>query len=137
MTRIKIDHDKYEKDILQIKKISKEMINDCMQCGKCTAGCPAVTQMDILPHQIIRYLQLGQFDKVIQSKTIWNCASCFTCASRCPRGIDLAKLMEAIRLISLRQKGNNRLKIENIGQLMTDKKMPQQAVVSALRKYSK
>lgn len=137
MARIKIDHDKYEKDILQIKKISKEMINDCMQCGKCTAGCPAVTQMDILPHQIIRHLQLGQFDKVIQSKTIWNCASCFTCASRCPRGVDLAKLMEAIRLISLRQKGNDRLKVENIGQLMTDKKMPQQAVVSALRKYSK
>lgn len=129
--------DKYEEDILQIKKISNEMVNDCMQCGKCTAGCPAVAEMDILPHQILRHLQLGHFDKVIQSKTIWNCASCFTCASRCPRGVDLAKLMEAIRLISLRQKGNDRLKVENISQLMTDEKMPQQAIVSALRKYSK
>jgi heterodisulfide reductase subunit C len=137
MVRIKIIPDKYEKELSQIKKISSEMINDCMQCGKCTAGCPASSGMDIFPHQIIRHLQLGQFDKVIESKTIWSCASCFTCAARCPRGVDLARLMEAIRLIILRQKGNNRLKVKDIGHLMTDEKMPQQAIVSAFRKYSK
>lgn len=137
MKKMKITPDKYENELLQIKKISSEMVNDCMQCGKCTAGCPATLEMDLLPHQIIRYLQLGQFHKVIESKTIWSCASCFTCAARCPRGVDLAKLMEAIRLISLRKKGNNRLNVEDVSQLMTDQKMPQQAVVSALRKYSK
>lgn len=137
MARTKIIPDKYEKELFQIKKISKEMINDCMQCGKCTAGCPASSGMDVFPHQIMRHLQLGQFDKVIESKTIWNCASCFACAARCPRGVDLASLMEAIRLIKLRQKGNNRLKVKGVGQLMTDEKMPQQAIVSSFRKYSK
>ncbi len=135
--RSKVVPDNYKKELAEILEISGEMINDCMQCGKCSAGCPAAAGMDILPHQIIRNLQLGQVEKVVESKTIWNCASCFTCASRCPRNVDLARLMEAVRLTIVRKKGNARLKPESVTEIMADKKMPQQAVVSAFRKYSK
>lgn len=126
-----------DKKILeQILEISGERIQDCIQCTKCSAGCPATGSMDILPHQIIRLLACGQLDKVAASKTIWNCASCFTCAARCPRGIDLAKLMEAVRLTLLRRAGGNHMDAaQAAGKL--DGKMPQQALVAGLRKYSK
>ncbi len=137
MGRSKIIPDRYGKEIERIKEISAEMIGDCMQCGKCSAACPATGGMDILPNQIIRYLQLGRVDKVIESKTLWSCASCFTCASRCPRNVDLARLMEAVRLIVVREREASRLKAEKVPEIMADKRMPQQAVVSAFRKYSK
>ncbi|GLI58060.1 hypothetical protein PM10SUCC1_35740 [Propionigenium maris DSM 9537] len=137
MGRSKIIPDRYGKEIERIKEVSAEMIGDCMQCGKCSAACPATGGMDILPNQIIRYLQLGRVDKVIESKTLWNCASCFTCASRCPRNVDLARLMEAVRLIVVRKREASKLKAERVPEIMADKRMPQQAVVSAFRKYSK
>lgn len=137
MGRLKVIPDNDKKELAEILKISGEMINDCMQCGKCTAGCPATMGMDILPHQIIRDLQLGQVEKVLESKSIWICASCFACAARCPRNVDLSRLMEAARLLIIRKKGNSRLKPETVSEIMADKKMPQQAVVSAFRKYKK
>lgn len=137
MEREKKIFNKNKKEIALIEEISKEKIADCMQCGKCSAGCPATDDMDILPHQVIRYLQIGDVESVKKSKTIWSCASCFTCASRCPRNVDLSKLMEAVRLTIIRQKDENRLKAEDIPNLMADKKMPQQAFMSAFRKYSK
>ena len=130
MEREKKIFNKDKKDIALIEEISKEKIADCMQC-------PATDGMDILPHQIIRYLQMGDLESVKNSKTIWACASCFTCASRCPRNVDLCKLMEAVRLTIVRRKDENRLKPEDIPSLMADKKMPQQAFMSAFRKYSK
>ncbi len=126
-----------EKNVLeQIIEISGERIQDCMQCAKCSAGCPASSNMDILPHQIVRLLQYGQLEKVAASKTIWNCASCFTCAARCPRNIDIAKLMEAVRLTVIRRVGNNILPAAAIPAKL-DGKMPQQAIVAGFRKYSK
>ncbi|WP_291258963.1 4Fe-4S dicluster domain-containing protein [Fusobacterium sp.] len=137
MEREKKVFNKNKKEILLIEEISREKISNCMQCGKCSAGCPATDGMDILPHQIIRYLQMGDLESVKESKTIWTCASCFNCASRCPRNVDLCKLMEAVRLTIIRKKDENRLKVEDIPKLMTDKKIPQQAFMSAFRKYSK
>ena len=125
-----------EKILEQILEISGERIQDCIQCAKCSAGCPATSNMDILPHQIIRLLQLGQVEKVIASQTIWNCAACFTCAERCPREIDLAKLMEAVRLTLMRRSGQDYLTADNIP-IKIDGRLPQQAIVSAFRKYSK
>ncbi len=137
MGRSKIVPDRYGREIERIREISREMIADCIQCGKCSAACPATGGMDLLPNQIIRYLQLGRVDKVIESKTLWSCASCFTCASRCPRNVDLARLMEAVRLVVVRKREGSKLKAERIPEIMGDKRMPQQAVVSAFRKYSK
>jgi len=60
-------------------------ITRCYQCGKCTAGCPMAQSMDYSPRQIVRLLQLGLADDALRSRTIWMCASCETCATRCPR----------------------------------------------------
>ena len=71
MKRVKIFSDKKSNELDQISEISGQRIQDCIQCGKCSAGCPASEGMDILPHKVIRLLQTGQLDKVTESKTIW------------------------------------------------------------------
>ncbi|ATW25112.1 4Fe-4S dicluster domain-containing protein [Candidatus Formimonas warabiya] len=84
----------------EIKRIQQEAgvnITDCYQCGKCSAGCPVAFAMDKTPRQIIRLLQLGMLEEALQSRTIWLCATCQTCSTRCPRDVDLAALMETVR----------------------------------------
>ena len=72
----------------------------CYQCGKCTAGCPIAFEMDYSPHQIIRGVQLGMSDVVLSSRTIWLCAACETCSTRCPQNVDPAGVMDALRRIA-------------------------------------
>ncbi|MFH1876077.1 MAG: 4Fe-4S dicluster domain-containing protein [Candidatus Omnitrophota bacterium] len=74
-----------------------EKVTHCYQCGKCSAGCPIAYQMDYLPNQIIRMVQLGMEKEVLSSNTMWLCASCITCTSRCPREIDIAEIMDYLR----------------------------------------
>ncbi|MGL6168621.1 MAG: 4Fe-4S dicluster domain-containing protein [Fusobacteriaceae bacterium] len=124
-------------EVEKILQLSKERIDDCIQCGKCSAGCPANAEMDVLPHQVIRFLQIGDVEKLRKSKSIWNCAACFTCESRCPRNVSVSKLMEAVRQTIVRKQGEDRLTPEFVAKIMEDRKMPQQAVVSAFRKYTK
>ena len=104
--------------------------------GKCSASCPAGSEMDILPHQVVRLLQIGSIEKILNSSSIWNCASCFTCGARCPRNVDISKLMEGIRLTIIRKKGKSVLKADDIP-MKIDEKIPQQAIVSGFRKYNK
>lgn len=87
-----------------IEKESKQNINLCYQCNKCTAGCPVVYEMDYTPAQIVHLIRLGMEDLVLTSKTIWLCASCQTCNTRCPQEVDIAKVMDALRIIARRQK---------------------------------
>lgn len=90
-------------DLLQrVEEISGENIFACYQCGTCSSGCPFTESMDILPDKLMRRLMFGLED-VLESKTIWVCASCFMCAERCPRDIDIARVMEALRQVKLRQ----------------------------------
>lgn len=128
---------KRNSEVEKILELSKERIDDCMQCGKCSAGCPANAGMDVLPHQVIRILQIGEVEKLRESKSIWNCAACFTCESRCPRNVSVSKLMEAVRQTVVRKQGEDRLTPEFVANIMKDRKMPQQAVVSGFRKYTK
>ena len=118
--------------IKKVEDISGQNILACYQCGKCSAGCPMVTLMDLLPNQIIRLVQLGQIGDVLNSKTIWLCASCFTCTARCPKGVDLAKVMEALRLLLLRKSTN----YVEPSELDIDENLPQIALVSNFRKMT-
>ena len=81
----------------ELEKDCGEKVSHCYQCGKCSAGCPISFQMDYLPNQIIRMIQLGMEKEVLSSKTIWLCASCLTCTARCPREIDIAEIMDYLR----------------------------------------
>ncbi len=120
--------------VKKIIEISGQNVLDCYQCGKCSAGCPAVDQMDLLPNQIIRYIQLGFKDEVLKSKTPWICASCFTCNVRCPKGINIAEIIESVRLISLRKREDH----VEIEKLSDDEKtdIPPIALVSNFRKFT-
>ena len=128
----------YHRFIDELKKNTGQDPNQCYQCAKCSAGCPVVAAMDLLPHQVIRYLQLELLGELEESRTPWICASCFTCAARCPRDLDLARLMEGVRLAVLRLREGNRLSPADL-ELTPEQleKLPAQALVSSFRKYAK
>jgi heterodisulfide reductase subunit C len=133
--RIKISAKSLRSDFVKkVEEISGETLPSCYQCGKCSAGCPMSFAMDLLPNQIIRLVQLGLEEDIAKSKTIWTCASCLTCAVRCPKGVDLSKIMEALRLITLRK---NIDYVEPSGmQRETIAELPQIALVSSFRKFT-
>ena len=125
-------------------KISKEQIiqisgvnpRKCMRCGKCSASCPSYDEMEYHPHQFVYMVETGDIEPLLNSKSIYRCLSCFACVDRCPRGVEPAKLVEAVRLSVIRQQDNNHLKADQIPELL-DEDLPQQAIVSAFRKYTK
>lgn len=86
---------------LEVQKLSGEKISRCYQCGKCTAGCPAAFNMDLGPRRIMRGIQLGLRDEVLNSSTIWLCLACQTCSARCPLEIDIARVLETVRLLAV------------------------------------
>jgi heterodisulfide reductase subunit C len=125
---------KLETDILQkVEEISGQNTFSCYQCGMCSAGCPMSEEMDLLPNQVIRLMQMGAFDELSSSSTIWLCASCYTCRARCPRGVALSRLMEAVRLIILRKTKDDYISPEK----MVKEELPQIALISALRKFTR
>ena len=118
--------------VARVEEISGQALLACNQCGKCSAGCPVVAAMDILPSQVIRMAQLGM-EEVLESNTIWICASCLTCVARCPKGVDLPRLMEALRQIALRQ-GIAKLDLDALPPELL-REVPQLAIVGGFRKY--
>lgn len=75
----------------------------CYQCKRCTAGCPVAGYADLHPAQIIRAVQLGDLETAAKSKFIWLCTGCETCTTRCPQGIDVAGVMDELRMIARRE----------------------------------
>ena len=118
----------------EIEELSGENLMACYQCGTCSAGCPLAFAMEALPHQIVRLLQLGQVDHVMACNSFWLCAACLTCASRCPKGVDLARVMEALRTIVIRAGKAPMQAFPPPVELMTE--VPQLGTVGALRKLS-
>jgi heterodisulfide reductase subunit C len=82
---------------------SGQNVNLCYQCRKCAAGCPISYAMDYKPAQLIHAIRLGLDDLVLNSKTMWLCASCETCTTRCPQEVDVAKVMDAVKIVALRR----------------------------------
>ena len=108
----------------------------CMKCGKCSATCPAFDEMEYHPHQFVAMVENGDIEPLVNSKSIFKCLSCFACVERCPRGVEPAKLIEAVRLEVIRKQGANHLKADDVPGML-DEELPQQAIVSAFRKFSK
>ena len=120
----------------KIKEISGTNPLKCMKCGKCSATCPSFDEMDIKPHQFVSYVINENIEALVNSASLWKCLSCFACVERCPRGVEPAKIIEAVRLEAIRQKGNNHMTADDIPEKINDD-IPQQAIMSAMRKYSK
>ena len=108
----------------------------CMKCGKCSATCPAFDEMEFHPHQFVDMVENGRIDELMNSKGIFTCLSCFACVERCPRSVEPAKLIEAVRTAVIRKQDGAHLKPDAIPELL-DEELPQQAITSAFRKYRK
>lgn len=122
----------------QILRISGVNPLKCMRCGKCSATCPSYEEMEYHPHQFVYMVETGDIEPLLNSESLYKCLSCFACVERCPRGVEPAKLVEAIRLIKIRQKDANRMTADDVPPAAeADADLPQQAVVSAFRKYKK
>ena len=118
----------------KVAELSGQDLALCYQCGKCSAGCPMAFAMDLLPTQALRLVQLGLAEEVAECRTIWLCASCLACTVRCPKGIDIARVMEALRLLSLR-KNIDFVSPSELGEEVVAE-LPQIALVSGFRKLT-
>ena len=129
---MKIDREK----AYEIREISGVNTKKCMKCGKCSASCPSYEEMDIKPHQFVSYVERGEIEPLLKSASLWKCLSCFACVERCPRDVKPGKLIDAVRQMVIRERGQDHLQAEEIPALL-DPKLPQQLLVSAFRREKK
>ncbi len=127
---------KTERQKEQILRMSGVNPLKCMRCGKCSGTCPSYDEMEYHPHQFVYMVETGEIEPLLKSDSLYKCLSCFACVDRCPRGVEPAKLVEALRLLAIREKGGNHMTADDIPVLVDDE-LPQQALMSAMRKYSK
>ena len=120
----------------QILRTSGVNVLKCMRCGKCSATCPSYDEMEYHPHQFVSMVESGDIEPLLKSESLYTCLSCFACIDRCPRGVEPAKLVEAVRLEVIKKQGANHMTANDVPNLL-DEDIPQQALVSAFRKYSK
>lgn len=120
-------------DIVRISGVNPRK---CMKCGKCSGTCPSYDEMEYHPHQFVAMVESGNIEPLLNSPSLFRCLSCFACVDRCPRNVEPAKVVEAVRVAALRVQGNNHLKPNQIPEML-DEELPQQAIVTAFRKYSK
>jgi heterodisulfide reductase subunit C len=116
------------------REISGQEFMKCFQCGTCTGSCPMTEHLDAFPRKVMALLQLGNVEALENINTPWVCASCHTCMVRCPRGVDITKIMEMLRQMKLRRNINHiepsNLQPEEVVEL------PQVAMVSGFRKMT-
>lgn len=119
--------------IKRIERSSGEDLKMCYQCGNCSGGCPVSYEMELAPSQVMRFLQLGRVADVMAANSMWVCAGCLQCYSRCPKGVSVAAILEALRQMNLR-KGEDHDNIKDIPFPFL-KEAPQQAIVCGFRKF--
>lgn len=118
--------------VRDVELISGQNLLACNQCGKCGAGCPVAESLDNLPNAILRLAQLG-IEDVLNTQTIWICAACQTCVSRCPKGVDVPRVMEALRTLAM-QRGVRPVDLAALSpELIAE--LPQMAIIGGFRKY--
>jgi len=87
----------------EVNKRSGCNILECYQCGKCSGACPVSMYMDITPRQVMQFVKLGMKDEVLVANSSWFCLTCAACSGRCPRQIDIPRVMETIRHIAIEE----------------------------------
>ena len=120
----------------EILRMSGVDTKKCMKCGKCSATCPAYNEMEYHPHQFVGMVENGDIEPLLNSDSLYKCLSCFACIERCPRGVEPAKVVEAVRLTAIKRQGANRMTANDVPS-MIEEDTPQQLLVSAFRKYTK
>ena len=131
--KIKIGVQDLKSEFIQhLERITGEDLSMCYQCGNCSGGCPVAFAMDVSPHHIIRLLQLGQEEAVLDANTMWLCVSCLQCYSRCPKFVDLSKILEGLRQMGLRKGLDHVIPKELPVDIL--ERSPQQALVAGFRK---
>jgi heterodisulfide reductase subunit C len=80
-----------------------ERVLDCYQCGTCSGSCPVLSEMDYGPRQIMHMIHMGMEKEVLSCPDMWFCVSCYACTNRCPRGIEIADVMAALRSLAFRK----------------------------------
>lgn len=126
----------FDREKEQILRMSGVDPKKCMKCGKCSATCPSYDEMEYHPHQFVYMVDKGDIGPLLESESLYKCLSCFACIERCPRNVEPAKLVEAVRLVAIRRQGQNHLKSDDVPAMLNED-LPQQAIVSAFRKYTK
>ena len=129
-----MENNKYLRE--EIIRMSGVNTKKCMKCGKCSATCPAYDEMEYHPHQFVGMVETGDIEPLLNSESLYKCLSCFACVDRCPRGVEPAKVVEAVRLTAIRQQGANRMTANDVP-AKVEEDTPQQLLVSAFRKYTK
>lgn len=119
----------------ELLRLADTDVSRCVQCGRCSATCPMGDKMDLLPSRMVWELINGNGEEMLAARSPWICLSCMACQQRCPRGVSPCAVMEAVRLLVIRQQGGNKLTAEALENYPAD--MPQQALVAAFRKYNK
>ncbi len=123
-----------EKFVDKVSEISGQNFHKCMQCGTCSGCCPMTEFMSMTTRQVMLLAHFGLKGKIMESDTPWFCAACESCGVRCPRGIEIPKVMEAIRQIFLRENVNYIEPFEIPKETIAD--MPQIALISCFRKHT-
>ena len=118
----------------KVQLIADQNLQACYQCGKCSAGCPLAAYMDIPPAQMIRLAQLGMERELLESEAIWICVSCMTCNSRCPKGVNIAELIESMRQVKLRARQDH-LDVQEVPAEVLGS-VPPIALVGSMRKFT-
>ena len=98
----------------EVELMSGTNVLKCMRCGKCSATCPNYDEMEYHPHEFVYFVEKGDIEKLMNSKSIYTCLSCMACMERCPRQVEPAKIIEAVKLLQIRQQGKNHLKPEQV-----------------------
>jgi heterodisulfide reductase subunit C len=88
----------------EVERRSGTPVSACFQCHKCSTGCPIGPEMDLLSSQVMRLIHLGAQAEVLGSQAIWLCASCAACTTRCPMEIDIAGVMDTLRMMAVQRK---------------------------------
>lgn len=130
---LKSEELKYKELILETSGVNTKK---CMVCGKCSATCPNYEAMEYHPHEFVQMVENGEIEPLLKSKSIYYCLTCFACLERCPRQVEPAKLVDAVRTVVEREKGPFHLDPVQVPSHLNED-TPQQLVMSAFRRYRK